>query len=77
MFMRNPMFAVCTEMTYDIKVAFKTDIYGTFRQSVVFSFGPDPPYLRQDLCVEVTPHSDDDENKLKELQDSIIQQSER
>ena len=64
-------------MTYSIKIAFKTDIYGTFRQSVVFNFGSDP-YLRQDLCVDVTPPaSEDDENKLKELQDSIIQQAER
>jgi hypothetical protein len=71
------MFAKCNEMIYDIKVKFKTDIYGTFRQSVVFSFGPDPPYLRQDLCVEVTPQSEDDEIKLKELQDSIIKGLER
>ena len=77
MYVRNPMFAQCNEMIYDIKVKFKTDIYGTFRQSVVFSFGPDPPYLRQDLCVEVTPQSEDDESKLKELQDSIIQGLER
>ena len=64
-------------MKYEIKIKFKTDIYGTFRQSVVFSFGTDPPYLRQDLCVEVTPQPDDDEEKLKELQDKIIRQAER
>ena len=56
---------------------FKTEIFGTFRQSVVFSFGSDPPYLRQDLCVEVTPQSDDNESKRKVLQDTIIQQDER
>ena len=64
-------------MKYEIKIKFKTDIYGTFRQSVVFSFGTDPPYLRQDLCVEVTPQPDDDEERLKELQDRIIRQAER
>ena len=77
MFIRNPLFAQCTEMTYDIKVKFKTEIYGTFRQSVVFSFGPDPPFLRQDLCVEVTPQAEEEETKLKELQDSIVQGLER
>ena len=76
-FVRNPLFSECTEMTYEINVKFKTDIYGTFRQSIVFSFGTDPPFLRQDLCVEVTPQADDDDSQLKELQDSIIQQEER
>ena len=64
-------------MIYEVNVKFKTDIYGTFRQSIVFSFGTDPPYFRQDLCVEVTPQPDDDDGQLKELQDSIIQQEER
>ena len=46
-------------MTYRVIVSFRADIFGTFRQSVVFNFGLEP-YLRQDLCVDVVPGGDDE-----------------
>ncbi|XP_064632641.1 probable helicase with zinc finger domain isoform X2 [Lineus longissimus] len=39
------------ETVYRIKVAFRTDIYGTFRQTIVFDFGSEP-VLCQNLCVD-------------------------
>ncbi|RZF48178.1 hypothetical protein LSTR_LSTR016478, partial [Laodelphax striatellus] len=47
-----------------VRVAFKTDIYGTFRQSVVFDFGAEPVLVRH-LCVDVVPVTDAD--KIKEI----------
>ncbi len=41
----------------DPQVQFRTEIYGTFRQSVVFDFGTRPILMRQ-LCVESAPISD-------------------
>ena len=76
----NPPF------TYSVTVSFKTDIFGTFRQSVVFNFGSEP-YLKQDLCVEVTPEvkekegddeeDEDEEELLRKFQEKIIEQPER
>lgn len=54
-----------TEMLeYKIKVGFKTEIYGTFRQSVVFDFGSDPVLVKH-LCVDVVPVTDAD--RMKEI----------
>ena len=36
------------------QVVFRTEIYGTFRQSVVLDFGTEPVYTKQ-LCVDSTP----------------------
>ncbi|XP_033744648.1 probable helicase with zinc finger domain [Pecten maximus] len=45
------------EYVYRIKVVFKTDIYGTFRQTLVMDFGTDP-VLRRELQVESAPITD-------------------
>lgn len=51
-------------LEYSVKVSFSTDIYGTFRQSVVFDFGSDPVLVKH-VCVDVVPI--DDVDKLKEI----------
>ncbi|GFS08344.1 helicase with zinc finger domain 2 [Elysia marginata] len=45
------------EYVYRVKVVFKTDIYGTFRQSIVFDFGVDAVLMRE-VQVESAPASD-------------------
>lgn len=70
------LFATHKRHKYRVKVSFKAAIFGTFRQSIIFSFGSEP-HLRQDLCVDVKPLSSNEENQLKVLQETIIQQSER
>ena len=45
------------EYVYRVKVVFKTDIYGTFRQSIVFDFGVDAILMRE-VQVESAPASD-------------------
>ncbi|KAK6630750.1 hypothetical protein RUM44_002919 [Polyplax serrata] len=58
-----------TEMLeYKIKVGFKTEIYGTFRQSVVFDFGSDPVLVKH-LCVDVVPVTDAD--RMKEIRKEL------
>ena len=73
---------------YRVKISFKAEIFGTFRQTIVFSFGLEP-YLRKDVSVEVKPPailetSDDHEVteeasalKLQKLQDVLVTQTER
>jgi hypothetical protein len=63
-------------MKYTIKVSFHAEIFGTFRQSVIFSFGFEP-HLRQDLCVDVVPVLDAEETKIQQLQETLIKQAER
>ncbi len=54
---------------------FKTEIFGTFDQSIVFGFGQEP-YLRQDLKVDVKPLSisdeDDEEAKRQDFQETVL-----
>ena len=45
--------SACT-VSFVFQILFLTDIYGTFRQSVVFDFGTTPVLFRQ-LCVDSTP----------------------
>ena len=58
---------------YTLEVTFNADIFGTFRQSLLFHFTPPGsastttskkhpalPVLRQDLCVDVHPGGSDD-----------------
>ncbi|XP_022187469.2 probable helicase with zinc finger domain [Nilaparvata lugens] len=52
-----------------VRVTFTTDIYGTFRQSVVFDFGVEPVLVRH-LCVDVVPVTDAD--KIKEIKKDLI-----
>ena len=65
-----------TQKEYKIEITFKATVYGTFKQSVIFSFGSEP-YLRKDVSVDVKPALDDEESKLEELQDILVAQGER
>lgn len=56
------------EVTHLVEVGFSTDIYGTFRQSVVFDFGAAPALVKH-VCVDVMPVTDAD--KMKELKKVI------
>lgn len=51
-------------LEHNVRVAFSTDIYGTFRQSVVFDLGTEPVLVKH-LCVDVIPVTDAD--KIKEI----------
>ena len=42
-----------------LQVVFKTDIYGTFRQTLVFDFGSEP-VLSREIVVESAPVTDTD-----------------
>lgn len=58
-----------TILEHRVKVSFSTDIYGTFRQSIVFDFGSEPVLVKH-LCVDVVPVTDAD--KIKEIRKEII-----
>lgn len=52
-------------LEHRVKIVFSTDIYGTFRQSVVFDFGTEPVLIKH-ICVDVIPVTDvDNIQKLK------------
>ncbi|OWF45624.1 helicase with zinc finger domain [Mizuhopecten yessoensis] len=55
----NPEYPNVTlgEYVYRVKVVFKTDIYGTFRQTLVMDYGFDP-VLSRELQVESAPITD-------------------
>lgn len=53
---------------YRIVVVFKTNIFGTFRQSVVFDFANEPVLVKH-LCVDVVPDTDMD--RINELRREI------
>lgn len=56
-------------LEHRVTVSFKTEIYGTFRQSVIFDFGFEPVMVRH-LCVDVVPVTDMD--RVKEMQKEIV-----
>lgn len=56
-------------LVHHVTVVFSTDIYGTFRQSIVFDFGSSPALVKH-LCVDVIPVTDID--KMKELKKELI-----
>jgi hypothetical protein len=56
-------------LEHRVKVVFSTDIYGTFRQSVVFDFGTEPVLVKH-LCVDVIPVTDID--KIQEIKKEIV-----
>ncbi|KAF5286682.1 hypothetical protein FQA39_LY16165 [Lamprigera yunnana] len=58
-----------TLLHYEVSIAFKTDIYGTFRQSVTFDFGYEP-VLVKNVCVDVIPA--EEVQKLKEIRQEIV-----
>ncbi|CAH0546095.1 unnamed protein product [Brassicogethes aeneus] len=60
---------------YKVRVVFKTDIFGTFRQSIVFDFYTEPVLVKH-LCVDVVPDSEID--KINEIRREItVSMSER
>ncbi|XP_071518358.1 probable helicase with zinc finger domain [Panulirus ornatus] len=59
---------------YKVTVSFRTMIYGTFRQAVIFDFGTEP-VLMQRLCVDVIPL--EDLGALEETKRTILTRSER
>lgn len=56
-------------LEHQVKVVFSTDIYGTFRQTVVFDFGEQPVLIKQ-ICVDVIPVSDAD--KIQEIRNEMV-----
>uniref|UniRef100_A0A1B0CKW5 Putative rna helicase n=1 Tax=Lutzomyia longipalpis TaxID=7200 RepID=A0A1B0CKW5_LUTLO len=56
-------------LEHRVKVCFTTEIYGTFRQSVVFDFGGEPVLVKH-LCVDVIPVADAD--KITEIKKEIV-----
>lgn len=56
-------------LEHRVKIAFSTDIYGTFRQSVVFDFGDEPVLVRH-ICVDVIPVTDAD--KIQEIRKEMV-----
>lgn len=56
-------------LEHQVKVVFSTDIYGTFRQTVVFDFGQQPVLIKQ-ICVDVIPVSDAD--KIQEIRNEMV-----
>ncbi|KAG8254715.1 hypothetical protein J6590_005274 [Homalodisca vitripennis] len=52
-----------------VKVGFSTDIYGTFRQSLVFDVGTEPVLVKH-LCVDVIPVTDAE--KIKEIKMELV-----
>lgn len=60
---RSPM------LEHRVKVVFSTDIYGTFRQSVVFDFCTEPVLVKH-FCVDVIPVTDAD--KIQEIKKEMV-----
>ena len=56
-------------LEHRVKIVFSTDIYGTFRQAVVFDFGQDPVLVKH-LCVDVVPVTEVD--KIQEIKKDIV-----
>ncbi|XP_058833823.1 probable helicase with zinc finger domain [Topomyia yanbarensis] len=56
-------------LEHRVKVIFNTDIYGTFRQAVVFDLGHEPVLVKH-LCVDVVPVTEVD--KIQEIRKDIV-----
>lgn len=56
-------------LEHRVKIVFSTDIYGTFRQSVVFDFGAEPVLVKH-FCVDVIPVTDAD--KIQEIKKEMV-----
>lgn len=54
---------------YQVVIAFQTDIYGTFRQSVIFDFDFEP-VLVKNLCVDVIPA--EQAQKIHDIRQEIV-----
>uniref|UniRef100_A0A182TCJ0 C3H1-type domain-containing protein n=1 Tax=Anopheles maculatus TaxID=74869 RepID=A0A182TCJ0_9DIPT len=58
-----------TLLEHRVKVGFSTEIYGTFRQTVVFDFGREPVLVKH-ICVDVVPVTEVD--KIQEIKKDIV-----
>lgn len=56
-------------LEHRIKVGFSTEIYGTFRQTVVFDVGREPVLVKH-ICVDVVPVTEVD--KIQEIKKDIV-----
>lgn len=56
-------------LEHTVNVVFSTDIFGTFRQTVVLDFGQQPVLIKQ-VCVDVIPISDAD--KIQEIRNEMV-----
>lgn len=65
----EPVCETSPMLEHRVKVVFSTEIYGTFRQTVVFDFG-DEPVLAKHLCVDVIPVTDVD--KIQEIKKEMV-----
>lgn len=59
-----------TVLEHVVKVTFSTDIYGTFRQSIVFDFAGADPVLVKHVCVDVIPVTEAD--KISDIKKEIV-----
>lgn len=58
-----------TAVEHLVKVTFSTDIFGTFRQSIVFDLGVEPVLVKH-ICVDVIPVTDAD--KIQEIKKELV-----
>lgn len=65
----EPISDASPMLEHRVKVIFSTEIYGTFRQTVVFDFG-DEPVLAKHICVDVIPVTDVD--KIQEIKKEMV-----
>ncbi|XP_070580150.1 probable helicase with zinc finger domain [Ptychodera flava] len=63
-----------SERLYRVKLAFTSEIFGTFRQSIVFDFGSEPVLMKR-VCVDAVSPSD--LKQIDEAMDTIICTTER
>lgn len=63
------IFETSPLLEHRVKVVFNTDIYGTFRQAVVFDFGNEPVLVKH-LCVDVVPVTEAD--KIQEIRKDVV-----
>lgn len=62
------------DLKYKVTISFRTAIYGTFRQAVVFDYGTEPVAMQR-LCVDVIPL--EDLGALEETKRTVLTRSER
>ena len=62
------------DIKYTVTISFRTAIYGTFRQAVVFDHGTEPVAMQR-LCVDVVPV--EDVSALEETKRTVLTRSER
>ncbi|KAA0196630.1 hypothetical protein HAZT_HAZT002454 [Hyalella azteca] len=63
-----------SKLVYQVCVKFQTDIYGTFRQTVILDLGKEPVLLQR-LCADVIPVNE--MQKLEKTKNVVISQAQR